>query len=202
MLQCFSCSVYTEIHNILLLYSALTVALSTESKVVVSDMGRVFHIWTVILNENSWMIMLSRALWDRVSCADLSLYRQAERINSLQRFWNRWNKPFLKPNINLLDTSWGISRRWQIKKYFLFAVILCLSLSLWLLANLSAYSKALYVCTHFSWCCVNVKSSKAGAWKPKLLNVLLVIAWSFISGCQERAALQGKFGFGRQICKI
>ncbi len=91
-----SCSVYPESHKHFFLYSALTVALSTESKVVVSDMGRVFHIWRVILNENSRMIMLSRALRERVGCTDLSLYRQAERINSLQRFWNRWNKPFFQ----------------------------------------------------------------------------------------------------------
>lgn len=34
---------------------------------------------------------------------------------------------------------------------------------------------SMYVHT-FSWCCMNVKSSKARAWKPELLNVLLVIA--------------------------
>lgn len=68
VLQRLSGWVYTEIHNILLLYSALSVALRTESKVLVSDMGRVFHIWRVLLNESSWMIMLSRALWGGELC--------------------------------------------------------------------------------------------------------------------------------------
>lgn len=77
VLQRLSGLVYTEIHNILLLYSARSVALSTESKVVVSDMGRVFHIWRVLLNESSWMIMLSRALWEGEPC----------RLVTLQASW-------------------------------------------------------------------------------------------------------------------
>lgn len=55
-------------------------------------------------------------------------------------------------------------------------------------------------CTYVHTRCLNFEFSKA--WKPRLLNVLLVTARSFISGCQERAALQGKLGFGRQIWKI
>ncbi len=136
----------SRIQNSLLLYSALSVALSTESKVVLSDMGREFHIWRVLLNESSWMIMHSRALHERVSRTDLSLYKQAERINSSQRFWNRSNKPLFKPYIHLHTVS-HLQTLTSAKKVFsfckLFFVCLCLGGCLKICLHL------FYVCTHF-----------------------------------------------------
>lgn len=86
------CLVYTEIHTVLL-YSALIVELSEWHGKSIS-----------YLNENSWTIMLSRALCERGSCTDLSLYRQAEWINSLQRFWN-WQKQTFFSNHTLISRT-------------------------------------------------------------------------------------------------
>lgn len=201
--MCFSISVRTEIHNTLLQYSALTAALSTERAKWRWVTWEVFFIF----EESYWKrtpewLCLAGLCVRGVRCTDLSLCRQAERINSSQRFWNGSKKLSLFFQTIHSFTGHVASHRQtptstkKKKSLFLFAGCLCLSVSLRLPCT------ALYVCTHFCWCCVNVKSSKAAAWKPELLNVLLVIAWSFISWCQERAALQGKLGFGRQICKI
>ena len=102
---------------------------------------------------------------------------------------------FSQPYFHLQDTSWAIWHWHRLKVFFHFCrlfVSVCVAVAAHKIVCTS-YS-SMYVHT-FSWFCVNVKSSKARAWKPELLNVLLVIAWSFISRCQERAALQGKIGF-------
>lgn len=91
---CFSASLAQFIPKSKTVCSCIQLSLwhKAQSKVVLSDMGRVFHIWRVILSENSWMIMLSRALHERMSCTDMSLHKQAERITSLHRFLKQMKK--------------------------------------------------------------------------------------------------------------
>lgn len=145
---------------------------SLRAAVVMSDMSRVFHIWRVLLSDKSWMIMLSKALHERVSCT--------HRINSLQRLFTGHIVSHLLRTLTLTI------------KTCIFVGSFCLSVAAckFFLQIVQLY--IVYVHT-FSWCFVDVKSSKAAVWKLVLFNVSLVIALSFISECQEKLLFRGNW---------
>lgn len=198
-----SCSVFTEIHNSLLLISALIVALSTESWVVLSDMGRVFHIMKSLIELRTLEWLCLAELCPR-GWADRLVTLQASREDQFFAEILKQIKRFFRPYFHLQDTLWAISRHWhRLKNYFfVFAGCLCLSVSLWLLAKLSAYCTALCM---YTLLVDAVWTSNPAKREPESLSCwMCFLSLPSLSslGVKKELLCKGKLGFGRQICKI
>lgn len=113
-------------------------------------------------------------------------------------------KRFFRPYFHLQDTLWAISRHWhRLKNYFfVFAGCLCLSVSLWLLAKLSAYCTALCM---YTLLVDAVWTSNPAKREPESLSCwMCFLSLPSLSslGVKKELLCKGKLGFGRQIFKI